>query len=455
MKKHFIQVLNYWLALSCCVGTLSGQSDILTQYIDQALANNLSLKSYAFSEARQLSRVDQAKLLWKPNVNLNASYLLAEGGRTILFPIGDLFNPVYGTLNELTSSQSFPVGLENNEIQLTPNNFLDASLTISKPLINSAIKHNILIQEALVSLSGIDKAIEEKEVKFQVQQAYFNYLKTLKGEEILTENIRLLQRVYDFNDKLIRNGKATPDIQSDIEYQITNLNDQVSATIEQRNITQHLFNTLLNRDVLATIEVDENFTNTVPTTTYDLSSITQKAIETRPELRRILVGQEVNSLNQQRVNSAKHPTLGVQGGIGVQTEDFSFDEGGPLYTAGLSLAWNIFDGGLRKKQLDELKIENEEFQLQHQLAEQQISLQVAQSFYSWRTKVSNLLAQEASIRSARTSYNATFKRYKNDRALLIEVITAQNRLINSELNKLIAIIDIHIAAALLEKTIFE
>ena len=121
MTKHFIQVFSYWLALLCSSGFLSGQSDILEQYISQALANNLSLKAYSFAEAKQLSRVEQAKVLWKPKVDLTSSYLLAEGGRTILFPVGDLFNPVYGTLNELTSSQTFPSGLENNEIQLTPN----------------------------------------------------------------------------------------------------------------------------------------------------------------------------------------------------------------------------------------------------------------------------------------------------------------------------------------------
>ena len=55
--------------------------------------------------------------------------------------------------------------------------------------------------------------------------------------------------------------------------------------------------------------------------------------------------------------------------------------------------------------------------------------------------MSHLTAQEAAIKSATTSYRATLSRYKNDQALLIEVLSAQNRLINSELNMLLAIID--------------
>ena len=103
----------------------------------------------------------------------------------------------------------------------------------------------------------------------------------------------------------------------------------------------------------------------------------------------------------------------------------------------------------------ELKIEQESLDLQNQVLEQQIALQVAQEYYNWRTKVANLTTQEAAIDAALTSYNATLNRYKNDKAILIEVISAQNRLINSRLNKLLAVIDIHIAVAALEKTIFQ
>ena len=59
----------------------------------------------------------------------------------------------------------------------------------------------------------------------------------------------------------------------------------------------------------------------------------------------------MNELNQNRIDAEKLPTLGLSGGIGLQTEEFSFDEGGPLYTAAVSLGWNIFDGGLRKKRI--------------------------------------------------------------------------------------------------------
>ena len=89
------------------------QSNILDNYVKEALANNLTIQSELLKKDKQYSKVEQAKKLWKPSVDLSASYLFAEGGRELLFPLGDLFNPVYGTLNELTNSTNFPTNIEN------------------------------------------------------------------------------------------------------------------------------------------------------------------------------------------------------------------------------------------------------------------------------------------------------------------------------------------------------
>lgn len=160
---------------------------------------------------------------------------------------------------------------------------------MTKPIINSAIKYNIRIQEALLPLSGLDQSLKQNELAFQVKQAYLNFLKTMKGEEVLLENIRLLNEVKNFNDKLIKYDKATPDIQSDVDFQITNLQDQVNALIEQRNITKHLFNLLLNRAIDTKIEIDLQLIEQAPTELYDLHQATQNAILARPELKRLLL----------------------------------------------------------------------------------------------------------------------------------------------------------------------
>ena len=438
-----------------CLGVQSQNSAILDQYVEQALANNLIFKSINLQEAKQASKVDQAKKLWSPNVDFNASYLLAEGGRTLLFPIGDLFNPAYGTLNQLTGTEEFPTDLENVETQLTPNNFIDANLSVSKPLLNSAIKYNVKIQQALLQMSEVDRQEQRNELTFQVKQAYFNYIKAEQGLKILSQNLALLDDVLVFNKKLIKYDKATPDVISDVEYQISLLNSQVEGLKEQQVLSKILYNTLLNQDLGQDIEIDTALFTDQLRTPYNFKTLTSQALAQRPEFKKLTLAGQVNTLNEKRIDESNQPTLGVRGAIGMQVQEFSFDDGGPLYTVGLNLGWKILDGGLRKKQLEEIQINKEENQLQTQIAQQQITLQVAQAYHNLRSLYTKLDAEEAAIRAARTSYEAIDKRYRNDRALLIELLTAQSRLTSSQLNKVLVGIDILIAEADLRRITYE
>lgn len=453
MKKHIIQVV-YWLALTL-PQALPGQSSVLDQYVTQALANNLSLRSIDLDQRQQLSRIDQAKKHWSPNVDLNTSYLLANGGRKIVFPVGDLFNPVYTTLNQLTATQNFPEDLENFETQLTPNNFLDASLSVSKPIINSAIKYNIKIQQALLQLSDVDRALQNTEITFQVKQAYYNYLKTIHGVNVLNENQSLLNEVLRFNQKLIKYDKATPDIISDVEFQLASIESQIDELEEQQSLSRILFNTILNRDISEELVIDTSVFKNLNTTSSNLNVLIGKALGQRSEFIKLVVADEINNLDSKRIQSENLPIVGVQGGVGLQTEDFSLNDGGPLYTLGLSLGWNIFDGGLRKKKLEELQIEREQNALQNEILKQQITLQVSQAFHNLEALYARLAAQDAQISAARISYNAINAKYKNEKALLIELLTAQNKLTASRLNRVLLVIDILIGQADMERIINE
>ncbi len=452
---RYCTLLFYWLMMLHICPAHGQNSTVLDQYIEIALANNLSLASVSLQESRQSSKIDQAKKLWQPNIDLNASYLLAEGGRKLLFPVGDLFNPANSALNQLTGSEQFPTDIENVETQLTPNNFLDANLSISKPIINSTIKYNIKIQKALLQLSEADKAIQRNELTFQVKQSYFNYLKSEQGVKIINENLSLLNDILAFNKKLIKYDKATPDIISDIDFQISLLESQIQGLREQQELSKVLFNILLNREVGEEIVIDTTLVKERLRSNYKFESLVESAFSKRPEFRKLSIADQVNELNGKRIDNTKKPTLGIRGAVGVQGEEFSFNEGGPLYTLGLNLGWNIWDGGLRKNQLEELKIAKEENQLEVKIAEQQITLQVAQAYHRLRSLYAMLDAEEAAIEAAAISYNAIDKRYRNDRALLIELLTAQNRLASSKLNKALVGIDILIAEADLSRITYE
>lgn len=431
------------------------QSDILENYVKEALTNNLNIQSEVLKKDKQSSKVEQAQKLWKPTVDLSASYLFAEGGRELLFPLGDLFNPVYGTLNQLTNSTSFPTNIENEKIQLTPNNFLDLQLTFSKPLINSSIKYNQKIQKELLRLNDFEIELSKNEIIAQVKIGYYNYLKTFEGLGIMNETEKLLQEVLTFNKKLLKYDKATPDILSDVEFQIANLQSQKAMVKEQQDLAKAYFNLLLNKSLEAEIIVDENILNGAVEVMDNISGLKSKALQSRLEFKKMDVANAVNSLNQKRIDKEKKPTLGISGGIGLQTESFNFDAGGPLYTIGLGMNWSIIDGGLRKKKIEEINVDQRILENDRKRFSQRVEMEVTQVFYKIRSLQIRMQAEEVAVKSAKKSYDAINARYRNDKAILIELIQAQNSLTKSEMSRALSKYDYLILIAELEKVVGE
>ena len=103
------------LGLFGCYKFAFTQDSTLDNYIREGFDNNLALKQKELDYRRSVQSLNQARALFYPNISFNARFSLAEGGRTIDFPVGDLLNPIYTTLNQLTQSQQFPM-IDNQSI---------------------------------------------------------------------------------------------------------------------------------------------------------------------------------------------------------------------------------------------------------------------------------------------------------------------------------------------------
>src|SRR5258708_521847 len=98
-----------------------------------ALTANLELDGASAGVAQRLAALDQARALYLPSLDFSARYTRASGGRTIQFPVGDLLNPVYATLNQITLSASFPAG-QNQQINFQRPRGQDTPGSLRQPL---------------------------------------------------------------------------------------------------------------------------------------------------------------------------------------------------------------------------------------------------------------------------------------------------------------------------------
>ncbi len=107
LNHSTIQLFIFLLFLLRGVSLNAQQNNVLDKYIKEGLANNASLKTQSFDLEHSFTALEEAKTLFMPRVNFQMQYTLATGGRNIEFPIGDLLNPVYNSLNKLTQTNNF------------------------------------------------------------------------------------------------------------------------------------------------------------------------------------------------------------------------------------------------------------------------------------------------------------------------------------------------------------
>jgi outer membrane protein TolC len=135
MKRLFIPLLLSLISVLSLAGRVNGQQSTLENYINEAFKNNQGLQGQQLQLEKSMFALKEARALFLPDISFGASYSRADGGRSIDLPIGDLFNPVYKSLNQLTNSTAFP-NLQNQSILLNPDNYYDARVRTTLSLIN-------------------------------------------------------------------------------------------------------------------------------------------------------------------------------------------------------------------------------------------------------------------------------------------------------------------------------
>src|ERR1700735_2292134 len=106
--------------------------------VADALTANLELDGASAGVAERLAALDQARARYLPSLDFSARYSRADGGRTIDFPVGDLLNPVYATLNQLTGT-SRVAAVANQEINFQRTREQDTKVSLTQPLYDARI----------------------------------------------------------------------------------------------------------------------------------------------------------------------------------------------------------------------------------------------------------------------------------------------------------------------------
>lgn len=424
-------------------------SAILEEYVQEGLKNNLALKQENLEIQKVLETIQQAKALFYPRVTFAPTYSLAVGGRRLQFPVGDLLNPVYSTLNKLTQTSVFPQ-IANVDELLAPNNFHDTKITVQYSIYNPEIQYNYLIQKTLLTAQEAKKKVYENELRYTIEGAYYQYLQAAEAIKIFGNAQKTLYELVRLNQKLVNNNVLTKDAVIGAEYEISKLNQQVAIATKNRETAKAYFNFLLNKELDAGIVVDS--TNLIPSTSnVSLDKLSESALQNRQELNQldqsILASKTAITLQEK---AAKRPSVFIGGNTGFQGFGYTFSQ--QAYgIAQLGLTWDLFKGYERKSKIQGAKIQTELLKTKKLEVEKQIELQVTQAFLELQATRENLKLVLDGVNKAENYFRVIDSRYRNNNVLYIEWIKAQNEVVTAQLQQSLARFDVLIKESLLNK----
>jgi outer membrane protein TolC len=419
---------------------------ILETYIQEGLANNLVLKEKNASLEQSLLALKDAKSFFLPSMDFGASYTLAEGGRTIAFPVGDLLNPVYATLNKLTASSSFPQ-IENVSEQLLPNNFYDTRFRTTLPLLNTDIKYQNQIRKEQVNWSSYQVDIYRATLIQDIQVAYFSFCAAHSSIEILKNTLQLVTQNLKDTRSLVESGKGLPAsvlrAESELEQVKSMLLEAENKTV---NAAQYL-NFLVNRPLEQSVPFEA-----IP---LDLSQLdlmlTEDIQEQNPELRAM---QSMESIQQTLLKSGKNywvPKISTYADLGSQGFDWSFDSQSRYLMGGLSLSVPVFQGGRNQNQIQKNIIGLESIQRQKELVNQKLSLSLHIQKNEVKTHLAGLQSAEKKLLAATAYLKLIDRGFKEGSQSLLEFIDARNQFTQAALQKTISEYKLQMALAQLER----
>ncbi len=428
-KKRLLPIFCFlWISIA-----VNAQGSI-EKYIETGLKNNLVLQQKNISLENALNALKIANSLFFPSLDFKGDYQSGDGGRSISIPVGDMLNPVYRTLNQLTSGNAFP-DISNVETNFFPQNFYDLKVRASLPIINSDLVYNRTIRKQQITMQEYDVEIYKNELTRNIQVAYYNYLCAAKSVAIYDGALSLAQEAKRTNQSLLDNGKSLKAYVLRSESEIQSLEAKRTSVLQQMKNARMYFNFILNTN--PDEDIDTAYVVSVDQKIIDQYLLNETFINNRTELKALDQSASI-SKNVLKMNKAYWvPKFNGFVDLGTQASDWKFNNKSKYYFLGFQLDFPLFSAGKNR-----IRIKQSELDLKNQLinityTRNQIQLSADMARNSLIASYRNFAASAKQLDAAMAYNKLIEKGYKEGINTFIETIDARNQLTTASLQLVI------------------
>ena len=414
-------------------------SQILTlpNAIRVALERNPTVRAAAAYSQAVREGIAEAKAARMPRVDFSEGFTRSN-------------NPVYvfGTL--LTQQRFNATDFALNFLNTPPplDNFR-TQLSTALPLYDGG-QMGRRIKDAKLGSEGARETAQRtrQEVIFHVVKAYTDIL-------LAQENVRVAESALKTAESSLQRAQARQEEGQGIPSDLLSAQVYVAQTQEDLLQAQNAANVARAALSVAMGLPEDTVNNIEPGLTevkYDAGALAdrqQRALATRPDLRELNLGVQ-RAANGSRLARAEFlPKVNAFASWEQDNETF-LDHGGNNWAAGLSLNFNIFDGGANRARLAAAHYRQAQAQAQATQMAADVKLQVREAYLNLTTAQQRLEVSRDAQSQAEESLRIIQNRYEAGLATITDLLRVETARTAAQKNYLNALFDYRLGCAALE-----
>jgi outer membrane protein len=428
-------------ALGADMGSVEEAVDGL---VADALAANLELDGASAGVAERLAALDQARARYLPSLDFSARYSRSNGGRAIDFPVGDLLNPVYATLNQLTGSSRF-AAVANQEINFQRTREQDTKVSLSQPLYDPRISSARAAAQSEYESAAAARAALAGRIERDMREAYYRWLQARAQIGIFDATLELAAENQRVNESLFQNGKITRDLvyraeADQLEVEQSQLGARNAARLAQSYVNL-LRNAPFERELPVTAVNDPDierlrsgFAGRAAQPQLALGALQDAAVRQRAELRQLDAIAEAALAGERLARAAFKPRLAFAMDAGTQGETYGFGSDDRYVLASLVLRFNMFSGGADQAGIDGARAVEREAQASRSAQEQSIRFEVQQALQDLQLNEASLSTASKRVEAAAGAFRIASRKRDLGQINQAEFIDSRRALTDSQLN---------------------
>lgn len=411
----------------CAHGLYAQPVSYRTMGIDEmfrlADENSKSIQTYQTGTEAAGEAVKAAKAQRLPDINASLSFSYLGDGK--------LWN------RDFSNAKKIPMPHYGNNFSLEAQQVIYAG---------GAIKSGIELAELVRKMTGLDWQKNRQEIRFLLIGHYLDLYKLNNQLLVLKKNLALTDQVLRNMEARMQQGTALKNDITRYELQKEILGLQIAKIEDAQKIMNHQLVTTLHLPAGTVIMPDTTLLEEKVKALAE-QDWQQAALQNHAGLQQAELGVGISDEKVKLERSERLPKVAVvvsehlDGPITIEVP--VLDNNFNYWYVGIGVRYNLSSLFKNDKKLKQARIEARRAREEYELAHEQVENAVQAGYVNFLTSFTELRTQEKSVELADENYAVTNNRYRNELALLTDMLDASNMKLSADL----ALVDARINVA--------